>query len=173
MSSAASLKTRCPVCSKKYEVPVSAAGHKARCTDCQTVFRVPSPPVSRLDESMPPASVTTVSSVQNREPSNGRHAGPPTEEDIVRWLSEGAETEMDDTTPQPRVVRQSVPVSQRPGAPVNGSGAGTSATAAHGAGSAEASKDGSGTPIPLSSANGRTSRSSTPGASDGSLRKTG
>jgi len=59
MSSKVTAKTKCPVCSKKYIVPTSACGHRVRCSECHTVFRVPK--------------------------QDNLH---PTEDDIMRWLSE-------------------------------------------------------------------------------------
>lgn len=177
MSTEATFKTRCPVCQRKYQLPLSAAGHKARCTDCNTVFRVPVPPpahaspsgtlpamtsksdsgvssIEHLAQGKPhpakathsspvtpasdtanPASAPTRSpaatpsrksssdSVEKRSgtvSAGGRQPHPPTEEDILRWLSENEET--DDDTPQPRVVRQVVPVANtdpaKTGAPI-------------------------------------------------------
>jgi hypothetical protein len=64
--------TRCPACRCKYLVAVEAVGHHARCRKCQTRFRV--------EEYNP----------------------HPTEEDILRWLNEGAEEE--EVSPRPRII---------------------------------------------------------------------
>ena len=53
--------TRCPACRSKYLVTLEAVGHHARCKQCQARFRV--------------------------EEYNSH----PTEDDILRWLSEGME----------------------------------------------------------------------------------
>ncbi len=53
--------TRCPVCRSKYQVTAEAVSHHARCKRCGTSFRV--------EEYNP----------------------HPTEDDILRWLSEGSE----------------------------------------------------------------------------------
>jgi hypothetical protein len=74
MSAMATVRTRCPECHKKYEVPASSAGHRARCTNCHAVFRVPLP----------------------QKPVG------PTEDDILAWLSEG-ETESD-VVARPRTI---------------------------------------------------------------------
>ena len=80
MSSAnGKIKTRCPVCEAKYRVPVSAVGHKAHCTKCETVFRV-----------------------TELVPDNHKNPYLPTEEDIIRWLSEGGD--QDDIPVRPRLV---------------------------------------------------------------------
>jgi ubiquitin-protein ligase len=36
------LIARCPSCSRKYRVPVTAAGRKANCSECATMFHIPS-----------------------------------------------------------------------------------------------------------------------------------
>jgi hypothetical protein len=143
MSSAASLRTRCPVCQKKYEVPASSAGHKARCSGCHTVFRVPVPdqpsPQATGDDSCvashngrsahaaAPAKVSTSATNGPVNANGSRQPQPPTEEDIMRWLTDAEEDA--ELTPQPRVVRQAVasppvpgrPVVQRIGTPLPGS----------------------------------------------------
>lgn len=37
----ATLVAQCPACSRKYRVPVKAAGRKANCSECETVFQIP------------------------------------------------------------------------------------------------------------------------------------
>lgn len=58
MSAKPTIQTQCPMCRKKYEVPAVSVGHRARCTGCKAVFKVT---------------------------ERYRH---PTEDDILRWLSE-------------------------------------------------------------------------------------
>ena len=122
MSSAANLKTRCPVCNKKYQLPVTAAGQKARCSDCHTVFRVPTPPPADRSFAEPvvshrimPRPEDPVSSGRNGDHARKPH--PPTEEDILRWLSE-AEDESE-KVPQPRIVQPRI-ASAPPGVGANG-----------------------------------------------------
>src|SRR5690606_24553935 len=61
MSAKTTVRTRCPECRRKYEVPATSVGHRARCPNCHTVFRIPVP--------QKPAA--------------------PTEDDILAWLTEG------------------------------------------------------------------------------------
>ncbi len=61
------IKCRCPQCGTHYRVPASVEGHRARCRTCGRVFSVA-----------------------------GKTSGPPTEDDILRWLQEAEER--DDTT---------------------------------------------------------------------------
>ena|SRR5687767_3048068 len=60
--SSKTVKTKCPLCEKKYNVPASSVGHRARCSACNGVFRVAQ-----------------------------RSTGHPSEDDILRWLSEATE----------------------------------------------------------------------------------
>jgi hypothetical protein len=71
MSTKLTIHTQCPVCSRRYDVPAKAVGHRARCTGCHSQFRVRERP---------------------------RH---PTEDDILRWLSEAEEP---DVIEQPEIV---------------------------------------------------------------------
>ncbi len=64
MSTKPAIQTQCPVCTKRYDVPAAAIGHRAKCPKCRNVFRV----VERLRR--------------------------PTEEDILRWLSEVEEPDV-------------------------------------------------------------------------------
>lgn len=115
MSPAASLKTRCPVCNKKYHLPASSAGHRARCSECQTVFRVPRPEEIVSPHDTPIASILppdTPAPAVNGAGSRGLH--PPTEDDIVGWLSQATEAE-ETSTPAPRIVREAIPVAPSPG----------------------------------------------------------
>lgn len=94
------IKVRCPACGAKYRVPAKAVGQKARCVRCKSPFRVVDP---LPDSNRAPAAEKT--RAQRPEPARDsktlRH--PPTEDDIVRWLSEGAdEDERPATRPQLR-----------------------------------------------------------------------
>ncbi|NQV28508.1 MAG: hypothetical protein HQ518_29495 [Rhodopirellula sp.] len=42
----ATLVAQCPVCQRKYRVPLKAAGRKANCSECENVFQIPSLPES-------------------------------------------------------------------------------------------------------------------------------
>ncbi len=128
MSSAASLKTRCPVCNRRYEIPASAAGHKVRCSQCQTVFRVPAPPAVRPAPAGPADKAVKTSTHRPAAPAAGpspasdaaraREPRPPTEDDILRWLSEGEE-DPDAPPPLPRGARPATRAAQSsaPGQP--------------------------------------------------------
>jgi len=74
MSGQVKIKTRCPVCHAKYRVPSRSMGHRARCSKCSTTFRV-----TELKDTL-----------------------QPTEEDILKWLNEGMDSE--DVPARPRVV---------------------------------------------------------------------
>ncbi len=64
MAAEVKIKTRCTHCRTKYLVPSEALGQAARCARCGRSFRV-----------------------AHYQPQ----ASPPTEDDILRWLSEGME----------------------------------------------------------------------------------
>lgn len=86
MAANAELKLRCPSCGTKYKVPAKAVGQKVRCAKCQNLFRITD---SRGDSHRPPP--VHVDSVPSRAPSSPppvRPKGTPSEEDILRWLSE-------------------------------------------------------------------------------------
>jgi hypothetical protein len=70
--------TRCPACRSKYLVILEAVGHHARCKNCQARFRV--------------------------EEYNSH----PTEDDILRWLSEGMEEY--ELSQRPRIISGSARV---------------------------------------------------------------
>ena len=76
MSAEAIIKTRCPICSAKYRVPSTAVGHRARCVQCKATFRVSQVKSSRLC--------------------------PPTEDDILAWLSEGRDDDHLDYEDHPK-----------------------------------------------------------------------
>jgi hypothetical protein len=145
MSSAASLKTHCPICNKAYVVPASAAGHKARCTECQTVFRVtsdapssalPPPTYSSEPTQALPSRLSnggTLDAVAPRSPSpsngkgldsvlshpatdgNGQRPPQPPTEEDIVRWLCEANEEDSDATPAPRVVRASAPPPSRRG----------------------------------------------------------
>ncbi len=98
------LKVRCPSCGSKYKVPANAVGQKLRCSKCQTAFRVTDP---RADSHRSPSPGAPSSPPRpTPEPGPGREADlkrPPTEEDILRWLSEA-----DDDADRERRVEMSV-----------------------------------------------------------------
>jgi hypothetical protein len=71
MSLQKSVNTQCPVCKHAYRVKPKVVGHRARCSKCDAVFRV------------------------------AAGFNPPTEEDILRWLSEADNR---DEVVRPRVV---------------------------------------------------------------------
>lgn len=82
MTAEANVKTRCPICSAKYRVPVTAVGHRAQCGQCKATFRV-----------------GKVESSRRR---------PPTEEDILAWLSEGRDDDLFDHEDTPGDRRRSL-----------------------------------------------------------------
>ena len=67
------------MCEAKYCVPVDAVGHRAHCSKCDSVFRVAQLPAS-----------------------NHKNPFSPTEDDIIRWLSEGRDK--DDLPVRPRII---------------------------------------------------------------------
>lgn len=86
MAAHAELRLRCPSCGTKYKVPANAVGHKVRCSKCHNLFRIAD---SRGDSHRPPASKTEVAPPRSTAPSQPvRAKGTPSEEDILRWLSE-------------------------------------------------------------------------------------
>ena len=80
------IETRCPACNVKYHVPASSVGRHVRCVKCQTTFQIAQ---NGHQQTLPGA----------------RRA--PTEDDILRWLSEGAEEES--VAPRPRIISGSDP----------------------------------------------------------------
>lgn len=75
------IETRCPACGAKYRVPEASEGHHARCLKCQTRFLVARP--------------------EKKQPAVEQFR-PPTEDDIMQWLNEGADDEF--IAPRPRIV---------------------------------------------------------------------
>lgn len=64
MATPQKVRTFCPHCRARYEVPAVSVGHTARCVRCKQPFDI---------------------TVNTPKPS------PPTEEEILRWLNEGME----------------------------------------------------------------------------------
>lgn len=81
MTMEAKVKTRCPICAAKYRVPRKAVGHRAKCLQCKATFRVGQVESPRLR--------------------------PPTEEDILAWLSEGRDDDFFDYEDNPAAHRRS------------------------------------------------------------------
>ncbi len=81
-------KVRCPSCGTKYKFPASAAGRKARCAQCQSVFRVGDAVDDSTAPSVSPHKTKAGRSVPPSMPARTTPPGVPTEEDILRWLSE-------------------------------------------------------------------------------------
>jgi predicted Zn finger-like uncharacterized protein len=75
------IDTRCPACDTRYRVPSSSLGHRARCVKCRAAVRV---------------------SQDHRADHNSSRHHSPTEEDILKWLNEGADEEF--IAPRPRIV---------------------------------------------------------------------
>jgi predicted Zn finger-like uncharacterized protein len=108
------LKVRCPSCGSKYKVPASAVGRKLRCAKCQSAFRVSDP---RADSHRSPSPS---SKPRNPAPAPARPAAPqsasrdlkspPTDEDILRWLSEAD----DDADLERRSEMSHAPPTSRP-----------------------------------------------------------
>lgn len=71
MSTQGKVSTHCPVCNTAYQVPDRSVGHRAHCPKCDSTFRVAVQAIHR-----------------------------PTEDDILRWLTEG--DERDDLPREPR-----------------------------------------------------------------------
>lgn len=91
MAANAELRVRCPSCGSKYKLPAGAVGRKVRCVKCATAFRVTDPrgdshrsPSPSPASSPPPRSPDPVS----EQPPAAHGKRPPSEEDILRWLSE-------------------------------------------------------------------------------------
>ncbi|HQA00188.1 MAG TPA: zinc-ribbon domain-containing protein, partial [Phycisphaerae bacterium] len=82
------LRVRCPSCGTKYKLPAKAVGRKVRCVKCNTTFRITDP---RADSHrFPSASKPDASrpAAPQPAPPQREHQRFPTEEDILRWLSE-------------------------------------------------------------------------------------
>lgn len=118
-------KVRCPSCGAKYKFPAEAVGRKARCAKCQATFRIVDP---RGDSHrMPPPESKSKSQPQSdragsqRKTATSRPGGPPTEDDILRWLSEADDeadaerrTEMSASNPAPSDLPASPPTTTSP-----------------------------------------------------------
>lgn len=85
------LKVRCPSCGTKYKLPASAVGRKVRCAKCHAAFRMTDPrgDSHRMPSphNKPTSAPPTAASPQKTEVP-GSPKRPPTEDDILRWLSE-------------------------------------------------------------------------------------
>lgn len=77
------IRCLCPQCRVQYRVPSSAAGHRAKCRACGATFRV-----------------------------TEELSGPPTEDDILRWLLEAEEREERTVNEREAALRRSVGGSQ-------------------------------------------------------------
>ncbi len=85
------IETQCPACQARYRVPGSSVGHHARCAKCRNSFLV------------------TLMAAKRGIPGPGR---PPTEDDILAWLNEGADEEF--IAPRPRIISGHDPVHPEP-----------------------------------------------------------
>lgn len=93
------LKVRCPSCGAKYKVPASAIGRKLRCAKCKAAFRLTDPrgDSHRSPSPAPPSRSPT-------QPNSSRETKRvPSEDDILRWLSEA-----DDDSDRERRVEMSL-----------------------------------------------------------------
>lgn len=81
MSAQVKIKAKCPLCEAVYKVPRQSLGHRARCVKCKAVFRVKEIPTYQA-----------------------RYHHPPTEDDILSWLTE--DLERDDMPVRPRVISE-------------------------------------------------------------------
>ena len=85
------IETQCPACQARYRVPGFSVGHHARCAKCRNSFLV------------------TEIAARRNTPGPGR---PPTEDDILGWLNEGADEEF--IAPRPRIISGRDPVHPEP-----------------------------------------------------------